>query len=302
MGGIGQIGGDIMSGNFGGALGHLGSDIMGAPGWIGQQLGGLGNIFSGGATGQPLAGSPAASPAGFGQSVPNIVAGGGSGSPTGALSLASDMNFGGGASSSALDQALGTGWVDTSLSGPGLNLAPLGGPGPVAGGAGSSWTNQLLPAAMTAYSVYRGNQGFPGEGAMRSLAGQNSNLGTTLSRGAIEEMQGHLPGSAEQGIQQGLAAAKAAIQSRYAGMGLTGSTMEAQDLANAEMAATAQRFTIGNQMAATGLSAAFNADTLATELYSQIMQGEIAQGTELGNALAGFAGASVPANPVTGGP
>lgn len=305
LGGIGQIGGDVMSGDFGGALGHIGSDLAGAPGWIGSQLGGLGNMFGGGATGQPTPGTPNATIPSLSQSVPNV-AGGGSGSGASAGSIASDMNFGG--SSSSLEQALGNPMQGAMGTLAGLNTPEVtfgGGVPQVAGAApaatGNTWSRSIIPALGLAKGVYEMNQPLPNQRALEAMAQQNSTLGHTLSQNALQEMQGQLPGGAEAGIQQALQAAQAQIRSTYASMGLTGSTMESQDLANASTQAEAQRFSIGQQMAQTGLAASSNADSLSAGIYQELMQGFLARNQDFNGALAEFAGNSVQPTPIIPG-
>ena len=307
MGGAGRIGGNLMRGNVGGALGEVGRDIAGAPNW-------LGSVFSGagGKTGQPTGGSPGAMGAKLSQSstaIPNVSGA----SPTSAPALGGDMNFGGDATERVLRTANGTaplpahGVVPSTPMpragdvAPNMDLGGLAGaeklmakPGET-GAEGFDLSQFLqrnaIPAALIGYSVYRGNQPLPGQENMEARAGAADDRANALARGASEAMQGRLPGGAEAGIQQGLQSAQAAIRSRYADMGLTGSTMEGQDLANAEQQAVAMRFQIGQEMARTGLAAAGNSEALASNLYALIMQGMVAQGTQMGDALSDFAGA-----------
>lgn len=63
---------------------------------------------------------------------------------------------------------------------------------------------------------------------------------------------GALPQGEEQDVQNTLAASIAQIKAKYAQMGLSGSTMEQQDIANANNQASAQRATMAQQAVTTG--------------------------------------------------
>lgn len=174
--------------------------------------------------------------------------------------------------------------------------APGGG-----GGIGNLFSlRNLIPAATIGYSVYRGMQTPPEIEAMQRMAAGAAGRSAAANAGAIEAMHGNLPGGAQASIDQALAAARARIRSNYAALGMTGSTPEAQDLAYAELAATAQAFQIGQQMAQTGFQAAAGADTLSAQLYESILASETARGTALGNALAEFAAGLVDPDRVLG--
>lgn len=331
MGGLGRIGGDVMHGNFGGALGEVGKDIMGAPGWLGsvfsgstgktgQPMGGMPGagdaIKSQSATALPNVGggvSPNTASAigkdmnfnssggGLTDDFIRSITGGASG-PT----PAPDALAAGAAGSNLTDDAIqrilgpygsGANANGATLSPEDMTKAMAGGEGkgPAPGGGfdlGHFLTRTALPGAMLGYQIMQANNGFPGQGRLESMARDRLQQSRAMEQGAIEAMNGHLPSSAEAGVQQGLRAAQATIRSRYANMGLSGSTMEADDLANAELQAESMRFQIGQQMAQTGLTAAGNANSTASALYELIMNGMIQQGTQLGNALAAFAGAT----------
>jgi hypothetical protein len=66
---------------------------------------------------------------------------------------------------------------------------------------------------------------------------------------------GKLPDAAEQSVVNATNDAKAALRQRYANMGLSGSTQEADALANLDQQATAQRFSIAQNMAQTAMTA-----------------------------------------------
>lgn len=318
-GGVGRIGSDVMHGNWGGALGEVGHDIMGAPGWLGSQFG---SMFGGNSTGQPSSMTPSATPASMAQSTPTITAGGAAPTSAGG-NLLQDVLGSSQMDNAALNLGGSNGLTDEtinsilSLNGDyakGGMTAPAGGgsamPSGNQGGGIGGMLQQMaggkpgeafdlgnfiqrvaVPAGVMGYSIYRGNQPLPHQRELENLAGGNAATAQALQSQALAAMNGQLPGGAEAGIQQGLNAAQAAIRSKYANMGLSGSTMEGQDLANAEQAAVAMRFQIGQEMARTGLAGAGNANALASSLYDMIMQSMLQQGSQMGDALSAFAGA-----------
>lgn len=121
--------------------------------------------------------------------------------------------------------------------------------------------------------------------AGQSLALQTAqNLVPTVSTG-------QLPPGAQQGINNALRDAQTAIRSKYANLGLSGSTMESQELSAAQDRATAAAFNEANQLTQTGLQALGMTGNAASE-YQAIMADQLSQDQELQNALAAFAAAS----------
>lgn len=106
---------------------------------------------------------------------------------------------------------------------------------------------------------------------------------------------GKLPAGAENGIQDALAANIAGIKSNYAGMGLSGSTMERQDIAKAQRAAETMRFDMAKQLTETGLNAA----GLSENIWAQIAQLVLQDDSSLQDALASFAQAMAYGSGVT---
>ena len=131
---------------------------------------------------------------------------------------------------------------------------------------------------------------------------------------------GNLPAGAQTLVQNALNDAQTSIKSHYASLGLTGSTMEAQELSAANARAQGMAFNFGQQLTQTGLSeaaassadlnsaanieqaiinAGLSASGLSTTdladsaaIYNQILQTQLAQDTSLQQALANFASAS----------
>lgn len=287
-----------MSGIFGGisnAVGSVGDALGSAASGIGSGLEGL---FSGGATGQP-AGGAAATPAALAQAAPSIPsidgAVSGASSPLGVAGAAGGLPN----DTSMLDMFKGPsggagmagGGIDMSL--PGMLSAggtdPTGGGGTAAAATHPSLLKDAIGALPVALSVLKSNQTPAAEKQLQALAGNaesQQGINQNLANTAIE---GNLPGGAEIGIQQALAAAQAQIRASYATMHLTGSSAEAQDLAAAEQRAQSQRFEIGQQMAQTGLSQATANGGMAANLYKAILDQDTARGTELSDALSKYA-------------
>lgn len=305
-----------------GGLGALGNGISGGLSALGSMAG---DIFGGGSGGQPMSGSPSATPAGMsqggGMNIPDI-SGGASptlsatsfGSPGADLGMSLDLpslDLGGGddalsrmlSGASSSSDALAGADSDLTKAG-GADIAGKGVAAPAAGGFSLSnllSPRNLVPAASLVSTIIRGNQVPPEIQAMTRMARNNAGNGAVNSAGATQAMLGNLPGGAQASIDQALAAAQARIRSNYAALGMTGSTPEAQDLAYAELAASAQAFQIGQGMAQTGFTAAAGQNSLASQLYAQILASETARGTALGDALSEFAAGLVDPDRVLGG-
>lgn len=281
-----------------------------------------------GSTGQPLPGLPGATSSALSQSIPNISSfsgGGGGGSSLAASAFgAGPIGDVGGGSMSDMLKSLGVGGsspgsgfgadivkdlisstnpsIAESLA-PALSTAAAAPVGSSGGGDimsrlfgngnpkdGGGLLQTLLPAVGIGYSAWRSNQPVEGIETLRDVANEARGQSQMMTRSANEAMQGNLPGGAQQSIDAALRSAEATVRSRYAGLGLTGSTMEAQDLADLQRRAVAQRFEIGRGLAQTGLSAAAGQGQLAGSLYEKILEAETQQGTAFGDALAEFAG------------
>jgi hypothetical protein len=99
---------------------------------------------------------------------------------------------------------------------------------------------------------------------------------------------GKLPPGAEQYVDVGLSDADASTRGRYASLGLSGSTMEGQDLQANQARAEAAKFQIAQQTTQTGLASM----QLADSIYSQIADLQLGQDNQLQNAIAQFAAAA----------
>lgn len=137
--------------------------------------------------------------------------------------------------------------------------------------------------------IYKGTQEPAGVKALKALQGEQGALAKTFGQQVQGQQQGMLGAGGDALVQQGLDAEQAQIRSRYAQMGMTGSSAEQQDLAAAAQRSLAQRFQLGQQMASTGLNEVNAATGQQSALLQAIMQAETAQGTDFGQALSDFA-------------
>jgi hypothetical protein len=124
----------------------------------------------------------------------------------------------------------------------------------------------------------------PEGGNLQTLANQamgNAGLANSLR-------SGRLPPGAEQYADQAYADAAAGIQSHYAAMGLSGSTMEGQDLAAAQARTQGMKYQLSSDATQVGIQSMQLADTI----YSQIADYQLQQDQQLQDALAAFAAAA----------
>ena len=95
---------------------------------------------------------------------------------------------------------------------------------------------------------------------------------------------GTLPPGAQQYVNQQTAAQKASILSKYASMGMSGSTAEAQELANADTQAQSNMFKIASELYQNGVSQT----NASTQLYSLLMNQENQDNTQMSSAISTF--------------
>lgn len=292
-----------MTGAINAAKGFAGDVFSGIGNGLEGLAGGIQGLFNSG--NQPMAGGADATNAALSQGVtdlPDVSGGANPGTMTaGAFAGPHGMGAGADDSLSTMLAAMNGGAPSTSR-----DISTVAGSGGGGAGAGDfNWgqflTKTALPAGLLAYTIYRGNQSPPEVDAMNRLARNAEQQSAAYGAGAAAAMQGQLPGGAQASIDQALEAVRARIRSNYAALGMTGSSPEAQDLAYAELAATAQAFQIGQSMATQGFQAAAGADSLSASLYQAILQAETARGTALGDALAEFAAGLVDPGATVGG-
>jgi hypothetical protein len=144
-------------------------------------------------------------------------------------------------------------------------------PGAVVGALG------LGASALTSQRQPKGYNQLSGEA--NQLASQGAQLQQSLN--------GALPAGAQSALNQASNSAKAQIRSTYAASGLSGSTMEAQALANVDQTVAAQGFQMADQLYQQGVQES----GMASNLYQQIMQVNAQSDAALSSAIGNFASA-----------
>ena len=126
---------------------------------------------------------------------------------------------------------------------------------------------------------------------------------TAQAQGLINSATtGQLPPGAQAVLDQAEAAAKADAASKFAGLGLTGSTSEGSALSSIDLSRAAQEYNMAQTAANTGLSVQQVANSMlsaalgglgsAGQTYAGIGQIQLANDSALSNALANFAAAA----------
>lgn len=313
-GGIG-IGGDLIGGTIGDALGGAAG---GALGGVATHSSPLTGALEGGAAGT-LAGLTAPSAgAGTGGSLPSASATaapssvGAVGGTGGDVTLSSDL-------SKSLTSNVGSGAVGTqglSSGSPGTFTGFGTGPGGAGIEGATGGSSAFTPAPKTSLQNFMADKTFGNAGKVleanpgAALSGVGLGIdalknGSTLKgekqisaeagqlAGQGQQLQqylnsGTLPPGLQTGIKQATDSAKATIRSQYAAKGMSGSSAEQQDLANADKAAQAQGAQLGLQLMQTGISET----GMASQLYEQILQSALQKDQNLGSAISSFASAA----------
>lgn len=99
---------------------------------------------------------------------------------------------------------------------------------------------------------------------------------------------GNLPAGAEMRVNNAVQDQIQSIKSKYAQLGMTGSTPEAQEIAQAQARGQAMAFEIADQLTQTGIKEA----GLSANIFEAIMKAQVEQDSSLQGALANFAGAA----------
>jgi hypothetical protein len=196
----------------------------------------------------------------------------------------------------------------TGAAGPTSDLAPgftegasdfTSGPG---GGFGSDALSFLgknpgLPIAAGGLllNLMRGNS-IPGLSNLQNSARSQQALAGQLTAPGIQEanalLTGQLPAGAQAAIDQSAEAAKAATASRFASLGIPGSSMEAQAIGAIDQQAAAQKFADLSQVSQQGLNQIRTAQGFTNEadlLNNNIMNTQLQQDLLTQQAIANLA-------------
>ena len=191
-----------------------------------------------------------------------------------------------------------------NLFGGGSNVASTSyGPNDFGGGSagGSNWATSLfgqnagtdflgkippgalLAAAPLAMSYINGQQALPGEKSLQAAAGAASQTGQAFGSYMFS---GTLPPGLQSLVDSKTNAAKAAVTSSYAKLGLSGSTMEAQALQQVEQSSAAQAGQFAMQLGQMGI----DYTRLSAQELDSILTAQQNQQSDFSKALASFAG------------
>lgn len=337
---------DVFEGNFSNLghdlTAHFGADL---PWYLGGAAAGIGGLGAAGIG--PAAGlfAPAAT---TGADAAALGVGGAAGSEAaGTIPAAASLTEGGGGAAGSYVFPTGTGEMATIPAGATSTVG-----GGAAGGAGFDWSKFLTnnvgslagagvggAALLSQLMQPKGAGALPGGADVSNIASmsqaqqqqlvqalltQNANqqaqFAPIIAGGQATEAQlldpltsGKLPPAAEQSVVNAVNDAKAATKSRYASLGLTGSTAETDALAAIDNNAIGQRFSIAQNMANTALQAgnqalsALSTSTGATgsllgqvgaaetasqgiqaQIYQTLMNQQISQNKDLQTAIGNF--------------
>ena len=166
-----------------------------------------------------------------------------------------------------------------------------GGAGGSSGGIGSTIGNWLmknpgiaLGGALLAGQGIFGNNSVPGLSAVQGVAGQDAALADQALSGL---KTGQVPPGAQSVLDSLTSSMKTKVRSQYANLGLSGSTMEAQDLAKVDQEVAGQKWGIINSLVGTGTAALSAEGTLD----QASMNAQVQQDQEMQKAIASFAAA-----------
>lgn len=156
------------------------------------------------------------------------------------------------------------------------------------GNVGTALANNIAPLAAAGgigLDALKGNKQSGAEKNITAQAGQESAQGQQLENYL---QTGTLPAGMQAGVNQNLQSTIASIKSRYASMGMSGSSAEAQDIANAQSQAQAASAQMQEQLLSTGIQET----GMSSQLYSELLKNSMANDTNLSNAIASFAAAA----------
>lgn len=220
------------------------------------------------------------------------------------ISTGTSGSLGGGAS--GLD-ALAYGNSPLDLSAPTLGGAPsVATPSPGFGSDALGWlkSNPGLAASLGigGASLLKGlisPSKLPNQDQLSSIAAQAGSQAGSLSaqgQALLGPIQGGpLPPGLEAQVTQGLRDAISTTQSRYAALGLSGSTMEADQIAKLQESAVIERGKLAMNLAQEGNALISQSTTdlgIEAGIYQDLMKAQVSQDDQLSASIAQFAGAS----------
>ena len=141
----------------------------------------------------------------------------------------------------------------------------------------------LLGGAALGADLLLGNQSLPAQSQVQNQATSEQSVGKTLSSYVFS---GTLPSGMQDIVNQNTNASIAAIRANNAKLGLSGSTMEAQQIQQVHEAATAQVSQIAEQLLQQGQGWS----ALSNQEFNQLLTTQMQQDQALQQAIGSFAG------------
>jgi hypothetical protein len=206
-----------------------------------------------------------------------------SGLPTGGDTFAANPTGAGGLPGGGPSSFLSPG-TDQALpgvaGGSSADIAPTGGGGGVSGFISKNWP-ALAGAGILGFEALSAKQPLPQEQALQAnatqAAGQSAALEAPLQTGI-------LPPGAQQAVSAATASSKAAAKSNFASLGLSGSTMETQQMQAIDRNAAAQTFQIADSLLAKGI----DLSKLSAQDLTQLLDEQLKQDQQFTGALTAF--------------
>jgi len=213
-------------------------------------------------------------------------AGGGAGTSSGLTGDTAASALGTSSAPTGLAAAPGAAAPATTAA-PGAEVAGALGPGAKAGADVLGMLKSYGPLALSAggllSSVLQGDKKPAYQGQVSAEAAQMSAQGQELQSYLTS---GTLPPGVSAGLSSAHDSAAATIRSQYASRGQTGSSAEAQDLANLSQTTVSQ----GAQIATNLLQQGVSESEFSAQLYQSLMDASIKQDAALSASIANFAG------------
>lgn len=212
---------------------------------------------------------------------------GGTNSPLSPISaIANGLNGGGITTDNSASAAPAAATGGTPGATPGATKPPTSSGGILQTlGLGNTGVADLLKGGVAGggllYNLLEGSPSASAEKSLKNIAGQQTAQGQQLESYIAN---GTLPPGAQQWVNQQTAGQKAAIRSKYAQLGMNGSTAEQQELSQVDAAATSQMFTIASQLLNTGV----NETNASGTLYNYLLQAQNADAKDMSSAIQNF--------------
>lgn len=145
----------------------------------------------------------------------------------------------------------------------------------------------ILAGGALAFDAIQGNSVNPGgapQSALNTQAAQDVTTGNALQSYLLS---GTLPSGLQSSVNSATSAAEAAVRQQYANRGMSGSSAEAQDLANVQSQAVQQSANLATQLFQQGV----NESNLGSQIYNDLMKVNLQQDQNLSSSVTGFVSA-----------